>query len=516
FQVRTNMQNSRTLLDCDQIFKHNIARYRDVCFDSPNISASSFESSNASDAEFLGPTYVRLPYFSDNSISINNISERIFLYQSYGRLMDVINLTRSFDQITNRSVEKIDSLKRYSIKIIALIEREFYCPEDHSFQFFETNQITPNLYCIFDASALRASVIIDCSSEHHNYRFTAAILSCEYTNFNVFQKVRLESISVDGGNVSSIESSQWLRIHYSDSQVEKSQSPFSVICVRPLFGNINVANVLEFIYFYKTNGFRRIIFYHYETSQISENQSYLNAGKFLKILESILGVELRRFKLNEELYLNVHAGGQLATINDCLYRFPHSVQLHIDIDEFLFVQSDSNQSLMNSIDRWLKSATSYVALYIQSVMHCHEFNYAHSNYYEFVQMRKFIADCHLNAFERLKFKNKMLEYFNQTDQRYESLLLVPGSKFCQKTVWTHLIRSKVILLRPLFVKQMGIHQVYQYETSSATKLITEDSDYVGDRIWHRIAPENLLRLSQLISSTINNWVLKILSLGISK
>lgn len=73
FQVRTNMQNSRTLLDCDQIFKHNIARYRDVCFDSPNISASSFESSNASDAEFLGPTYVRLPYFSDNSISISKL-----------------------------------------------------------------------------------------------------------------------------------------------------------------------------------------------------------------------------------------------------------------------------------------------------------------------------------------------------------------------------------------------------------------------------------------------------------
>lgn len=226
------------------------------------------------------------------------------------------------------------------------------------------------------------------------------------------------------------------------------------------------------------NGFDRIVFYHYdaEFSQINHNNNGSKIKHFSQLIASLNFVELKLFTLTKELHENIHSGGQLATINDCLYAYPNSFQLHVDIDEFVSINLNGQSRIINAIAEWYYSKLSYATITISNVFHCHEMNIAHSNYYEFRLFRhRYLSnewnnqsssnnDTSMDRKKNFYWLKKQLESreLNNHEKLIESVLLVPNSNVCQKTVWTQPIRSKVIILRPWLIEQMGIHKVWLY------------------------------------------------------
>ena len=269
-----------------------------------------------------------------------------------------------------------------------------------------------------------------------------------------------------------------------------------------MFGQINVLNLLEFIGYYRTNGINRIVLYYYDFDDVdgqnresdifaSPTSSFFRsrASTFLQFLStSIEGVELHRFVLPKtgphNIQPNIHAGGQILTMHHCLHRYPDSVQIHVDIDEFVFVQYQKNQkfelNVTLSIRQWIdyhlsnQHQPSYVALYIPSVLHCHEFNLDHSEYYEFTNNNIDIDNkesndsiqkhCSIEQRNECEIRMKNRFYLTLNRETVKKALMLPNNIRCQQTVWKHEIRSKVVLLQPRLVHHLGVHNVWKFNS----------------------------------------------------
>lgn len=243
------------------------------------------------------------------------------------------------------------------------------------------------------------------------------------------------------------------------------------VCVRPLFGSINVLNLLEFIAYYQTNGVTNVVFYYYDTANLTEdssiNKTAFRTTHFLNFVASISNVKLHRFILPEMLEKSVHSGAQIATIHDCLLRYPNSVQIHVDIDEFVSVEGNW-PSIRQWIDDQLENSIKFVSLYIASVLHCHEFNFSNSTYYEFVysKCKPFNDMASLRQCNHKSVQMKNHFYKLLSGESVKQALILPNNVNCQETTWPHEMRSKVILLRPQLVQHMGIHNVWKYTSES--------------------------------------------------
>lgn len=224
---------------------------------------------------------------------------------------------------------------------------------------------------------------------------------------------------------------------------------------------------MEFIAYYQTNGITNIVLYYYDTVNLtkdsSTSQTAARTAHFLNSIESLSGVKLNRFVLPELIEKSVHSGAQMATIHDCLLRNPNSVQIHVDMDEFVSVEG-TWPSIRQWIDDQLEKSTKFVALYIASVLHCHEFNFSNSTYYEFIYSKckpfSDMASLRQCDHKSMHLKNNFYQFLN--DKTIKNALILPNNVNCQQTPWPHEIRSKVILLQPQLVQHMGIHNVWKY------------------------------------------------------
>lgn len=234
--------------------------------------------------------------------------------------------------------------------------------------------------------------------------------------------------------------------------------------MRPLFDSINVLNLLEFIAYYHSNGITNVVFYYYDFANLTElSPTAVQAIRFLRFIASVSGVKLHPFVLPKSIEQSVHSGAQMATIHDCLMRYPNSVQIHVDIDEFVSIEK-RGISIGQWVDDQMESAPKFAALYIASVLHCHEFNFINSTYYEFAysKCKQFNTFANFHQCERHSISMKNQFYQTLNNETISQALVVPNSINCQQTPWPHEIRSKVIILRPKLVQHMGIHNVWKY------------------------------------------------------
>lgn len=306
-------------------------------------------------------------------------------------------------------------------------------------------------FCAFDASVVvRTEARIEYLPESHDYYYSAIKVHCRRPklfdpNLYINRVKLIETKIVKSKNKSNdsdnTTESQFVEIanrkgqrtnrnqtdhnkrqeHINfiatESDANLSSVPQQIaVCIRPLYGNISAINLLEFIAYYKLNGVNRIVIYNSIDTRFISDQT----RQLFDLLSSVQTVEVMPFVIpnNDELRPIIHANGQLTAIHDCLYRFADHIQIHIDFDEFLISYKYKTIRQFLLTEEISRSS----ALVIPTVLFCNEYN------------------PHL---------------VNRSD----GLLIANFNR--QKTVWPHEIRSKVIVIRPPMISQMGIHTVWK-------------------------------------------------------
>lgn len=342
--------------------------------------------------------------------------------------------------------------------MIAIAKQSVYCPEDE--------QVKWNLYCVFDDAVLRSVARIDCIPEHHGLPYAVVLLVC-HAQLR-YRKVHIEALLAEQFILEIPHSkSQLIEIIYPTKRNNSGIVthlfycysvflfsfflPAITVCVRPLFSQINIFNLLEFIAYYQAEGITDLTFYYYKfAQQSSQSETFRRTVQFVNFLSRLSNVHVHSFQLPASVAENIHAGGQLAAMHDCLMRYSHSVQIHVDIDEFVSVRN--GEKIHFWIQKQLGSPVAYKALCVANVLHCHEFNVNRSVYYEF--------QANQNLPKGEKF------YYSLNDESVKSVLIVRNNVYYQQTVWQHTIRSKMILLYPRLVAQLGIHNVWKFHPST--------------------------------------------------
>ena len=262
--------------------------------------------------------------------------------------------------------------------------------------------------------SLNTNAIIETLPESYvnYYSYISVKIICPNINFINSLKVKvmfitnnklLETFSVP---VFSIEEN-----NTKPKTIDKNENSINeiVVCVRPLFGPFSsLSSILEFIAYYRVNGINRFIFY--ELSITSEMSALLHNIPFVKLLSFHLPIDSN----------DIHANGQIAAINDCLLRSTPYTVILVDIDELIVTKTYTD---IKSYVNYKTHNQSIGALVIPNVMICSQFN---ANYNEFPR--------------------------------------ILNSKVRQLSKWRHRDRSKVIILRPLLVAELGIHTVWLWNS----------------------------------------------------
>jgi hypothetical protein len=142
------------------------------------------------------------------------------------------------------------------------------------------------------------------------------------------------------------------------------------MCVPPLYGNITAASdLVEFIEASRAFGAKKFLFYLESTGRELET--------CLREYEQLGLVELRPWKLPQDLVDEVHYHGQIMAITECLYRLMYSTKYLIsqDLDEFVVpARTDDWQSMLDRIHakppirsqiKWSSLRTLYAWLFLE-------------------------------------------------------------------------------------------------------------------------------------------------------
>lgn len=237
------------------------------------------------------------------------------------------------------------------------------------------------------------------------------------------------------------------------------------ICVRPFFGAINLLNLLEFVAYYRANKARNFHFFYYNLSRPSRRLEQV-----LQYLKTLPGAILTPLSVPTYLHANVHAGGQILAMHHCLFAHPDSVQVHLDIDEYIQLggadDHPTHQLLLGDyIGAQLNQTKGVAALYIRNRFHCHEFNLRTSQYYEFrPPPPPPPTTTSANKTTSTSLVANIIEtYLAHVDAaNIERAMLVKNNFFSQRSAWPTRRRSKVIILRPQMIEVMGIHFVWRF------------------------------------------------------
>ncbi|OWF36611.1 beta-1,4-galactosyltransferase galt-1-like [Mizuhopecten yessoensis] len=156
--------------------------------------------------------------------------------------------------------------------------------------------------------------------EGHNKYFTSYIGSCEIPGIDIL--LDQVGLAVDGGDMDL-----FMKVIDNGKKKTTEMQNFA-ICVPPLFGDVNVLRLTEFIELYRILGAQHFVFYPKFVS--SEISSLLDHYQSLGIATVMLW--------NLTIPLNdIWYHGQSASVWDCLYRtmFKFRHVAFIDFDEFI-------------------------------------------------------------------------------------------------------------------------------------------------------------------------------------
>ncbi|XP_077519073.1 uncharacterized protein LOC144129060 isoform X2 [Amblyomma americanum] len=170
--------------------------------------------------------------------------------------------------------------------------------------------------------------------EHHDLPYAAAFFACPV---KFPSEVRGQpNMRVALGTNWNMSSPKWFKVHNRRQQPPK----FLSACVRPMVGHFSALSlVTEFVAYYAAMGVGRFDFY---LCQVPRETEIL-----LSLLRNRGKVDIRLHRWN--LYLNgsyILEHGQLAAIQDCLYRSKLTSEyvLNVDFDEFLVSKTRSTLS----------------------------------------------------------------------------------------------------------------------------------------------------------------------------
>ncbi|KAH9371465.1 hypothetical protein HPB48_022049 [Haemaphysalis longicornis] len=158
--------------------------------------------------------------------------------------------------------------------------------------------------------------------EHLSGEYVTAMISCRlYTNGN------LRPMKVAIGPLENQSSLHWLIIY----QPLNAQISLMSVCVGPIFGNYpHVSHVAEFFTYYTTMGVETFHVYLENASQaVTFLLLHLQTRANVSIKFHWWNIE------NEGRHFMIH--GQLAAIQDCIYRSKRSSKyvVNVDLDEFI-------------------------------------------------------------------------------------------------------------------------------------------------------------------------------------
>ena len=166
--------------------------------------------------------------------------------------------------------------------------------------------------------------------ENHKLRYGSFILSCRLPK-ELWQKPPC-SVLVSSSTVPS-KTSEWFKVHSS----MKTRPHKLEVCVPPLFGKIDVIELIEFIELTRLFGAERIHFYDAGVSpSILTVLSYYRKHNIVSVLPWKLDDRLKKKK-------QLHYNGQSANVQDCLYRnmFATRYLAFMDIDETIVPRKHS-------------------------------------------------------------------------------------------------------------------------------------------------------------------------------
>ncbi|XP_023218781.1 beta-1,4-galactosyltransferase galt-1-like [Centruroides sculpturatus] len=177
------------------------------------------------------------------------------------------------------------------------------------------------LKCIVknEDNEIAATLFYHIIEENHEKNHAAVMFIC--TPKKIFPIPKLITI-ISNENNRKI----WLPIQRYTSV--KSAKNKMAVCVRPLYGPFNdTYAIARFIAYYKTIGFMHFIFYAQEITE--QVKMYL-----LKLFQNKVSIDLLPWFLPSDIQ-DTWAQGQLACIQDCIYRYMYLFEyiLIVDLDE---------------------------------------------------------------------------------------------------------------------------------------------------------------------------------------
>lgn len=227
-------------------------------------------------------------------------------------------------------------VKGFDIRIISIFKRDAVKP----------------LHCVFCCAGEivhTASLKILEHSDHFGFPFSTTDVMCSIPKSCNASHVTLQTQPQQSGGVDQI----WLPIRNQKSRAKQEMQFNFTVCVSSLFGDYN--NVLQFtqtLEMYRLLGVNRVVIYNTSCGRDLDRllKSYSQTS-FLEVVPWPIDLYLTPSKgwLFSQSGGDLHYFGQLATLNDCMYRYMDRSQYVLlnDIDEIIMpYEHDNLMSLM--------------------------------------------------------------------------------------------------------------------------------------------------------------------------
>lgn len=245
--------------------------------------------------------------------------------------------------------------------------------------------------------------------EHHNKPSRAVYIKCLLPDSDL---PTFAAVVPMGWNDSWANKPPWLAVQKLQDDIS---SPNIGVCVRPMFNFSDIFRISEFIAYYEALGVSHFTFYNYDASE--EVIQYLN-----ELTLEGYSIDILPWTLPQSLN-SMWALGQIASINDCMYRNMKEIMYVavVDLDEFITPRHVMTlHELLLKQDVPSKSAASFV---LRSCVFCAEYK----------------PDV---------LPSVILPFKTQTNIRRE------------KSIYPFLIRSKYIA-KPYFIEVAGVHCIWR-------------------------------------------------------
>ncbi|XP_076363256.1 beta-1,4-galactosyltransferase galt-1-like [Tachypleus tridentatus] len=272
-----------------------------------------------------------------------------------------------------------------------------------------------NISCVAYNQSQNVSMVTPTSynviEEHHLQKYSAVYFICHWPR----NKPPPILISLRH-NPTSVESTK-LSVHIGRQNNFSETENNMAVCARPFFGPFNNTLALaEFIAVYIILGVHHFTFYNYQIS--NETQIFISS-----LQEQGFQIELLPWSLPHSVIKKTWAYGQLASIQDCIYRnmFDYKYVALVDIDEFIFPRSHQT-------------------------------------------LQEMIMSMPVKTWSNLVFRNSFFCNQHPDDIRYPDIdipLKTLKRVIREKTIWSPYARSKLIV-RPSKITTCGIHFVWKH------------------------------------------------------